>query len=130
VGVTAPRFDGVQPSRTVPTVQQTVDHLSLEWPLAERNRILGLLAKVVEGHKQTGRDGVLVAKMPADVIDSIQQTVQAAVTRCPDCDSPMYAGTECGLCRWDAALRVSRGDPPLPHHGRRGRDPAHGLPGR
>jgi hypothetical protein len=103
--VTAPRFDGVQPSRTVPTVQQTVDHLSLEWPLAERNRILGLLAKVVEGHKQTGRDGVLVAKMPADVIDSIQQTVQAAVTRCPDCDSPMYAGTECGLCRWDAALR-------------------------
>ena len=82
---------------------------AVEWPLAERNRILGLLAKVLEGHRQPGRGGVLVVEMPAFVAESIRQitesirpTVQAPVTRCADCGSPMYAGTRCGQCAWEA----------------------------
>jgi hypothetical protein len=76
----------------------------------ERDRLLGLLAEVAEGHVRTSRDDVALVQLPAGVFEQIRAAVDAAVAPCPDCGSAVYAGTSCGLCELDA---LPEGDPAI-----------------
>jgi hypothetical protein len=68
----------------------------------DRDRALALLADVSEGHTHTSRADLALVQLAAGTFDEIRRTVEAAITRCDRCGEPMYRGTECGDCAFEA----------------------------
>jgi hypothetical protein len=66
----------------------------------ERDRLLGLLADVAENSSAPA--GGNWALVPAGLLAEIRQTVDQAVTPCPDCGESFYVGIGCGLCALDS----------------------------